>query len=173
MAGRVIDLIFEDGYRSGWTVRSPGVPGLIAAAADYDRLFEELACLLGAAGVDLSTDLLRHHFERHVSVGDTDVVIRVAGDEHRGLREHTASRIVAAMISPERRRQLLSVPRTATGEVLYICVVPTDTVGWVTGQLGGDGDAAAVAMSLGGPTIWTAHFTDRATGDVSMQALSG
>jgi len=169
--GRVVDLIFEDGYRSGWTVRSPGVPGLIAARADFDGLFADLPELLASAGVELSTARLRVHFDRHVSVGGADVVIRVAGDDHRDRREHTAGRIMAALIGPDRREQLLAVPRTFTGEVLYVCVVPTDTVDWVTGQLSGDGDAAAVAMSVG-ESLWTAHFTDRARGSASMRVLS-
>ncbi len=154
----VIDLIFAEEGKHGWTVRSPSIPGLVGGRETLEQLVEDLPDLLVFAGFDPAALVPRTHFERSLAVPDEDVVVRVAWDDHQLERVGTANRLKAAFDVPEQREGLLSVPRTVTGEVLYICVVPSDTVEWITDQLGPSGDAAAVATSIAEGLIWTTHF---------------
>ncbi|MGK5742905.1 hypothetical protein [Micromonospora sp. URMC 103] len=167
-----VDLIFSDEGEFGWTVRSPQVPGLIAARDTLKELSADLPGLLEFAGVDLSAVERRPHIEKVISVPEGDLVVRIAGDKHRQEREATANRIVAALAVQDQRPGLLSVPRTLSGEVLYVCVVPSDTVRWLTDQFGPSGDAAAVAMNVAEEMIWATHFVAGPPADATDDALS-
>ena len=55
---------------------------------------------------------------------------------------------------PEQVGTLLDAPADAVGEILYLCVVPSDTLHWVATQLDPDG-AATLAVAVADDLLLT------------------
>ena len=154
---RTINLVFSLDEDT-WSVRSPQLPGLLGVRDNRPELAAAVPDLLAFAGVDPATVTIRNHSEQAITIGDSDVVIRVASDEHADEREQVARRIRAALEVPNERDEILAAPHTSIGEVLFICAVASDPIGRVRDQLQPTGDTAIVALRLADEILWTTHI---------------
>jgi hypothetical protein len=157
MPSRTIDLIIyaEDGT---WTVSSPQIPDFIGGRASGEELSRDLPDMLRFAGVDPTSVAVRIHQEAMIPTLEGDFVTRVARDEYFEARREVVKRIESALTNDVQREDMLDAPRTPTGEVLYICGVPTDTIRWCVEQLHPSGDGAVVAVCVADDMIWAAHL---------------
>jgi hypothetical protein len=164
VAEQTIDVIVyvEDGM---WTATSPQVPGLVGGRESGDELARDLPDMLRFAEVNPDDLTMRIHQETLISAPEGDFVTRVARDEHFSMRREVAARIESALTIDIQREDMFDAPRTPTGEVLYICAVPTDTVRWLVEQLHPDGDGAVAAVCVADDMIWAAHFYVSGSGD--------
>jgi hypothetical protein len=86
------------------------------------------------------------HLERHYDLAGGELVIRIAIDAHANEREAVAERIRQVASVPE-QAQLLVSSANAVGEAVYVCAVPSDTLGWLVAQLQ-PGDIINVALRI-------------------------
>ena len=161
MADDAVHLVVR---RSGDTyyATSPQAPGLAYGRSTLREL---------RAGLDevLSFHLERpgpftvlEHDEREHLVGDREVVVRLALDEHQQERQEVRERLRRALTVPEQAEALITGPTNRVGEVLYLCVVPSDTLGWVADQLDARGESATLAVAVGDALLLTFRVS---TGD--------
>lgn len=157
MPDRTIDVIVygEDGT---WSAASPQVPGFVGGRGSREDLRRDLPGMLQFAGEDLEGLTVRLHEEAMISTDEGDFVLRVASDDHIEERREVAQRLQGALGDKVLREDMSEAPRTPTGEILYICAVPTDTVRWCVEQLHHDGDGAVAAVCVAEEMIWATHF---------------
>jgi len=172
MPETVLDLIVVSPQtdEEDWVIYSPQIPGLAGGRDSFLQLREDLPEILRFAGVDLPAHL-RIHVEEIYDSTDADYVIRVAQDPCRKDRAATANRLRAALTDERQRYDLLSSPRTRTGEVLFISAVASDTLGELAAQLHPSGDAAVIVCSVADNFIWTFHFTNSEELDEDARSL--
>jgi hypothetical protein len=140
----------------GVGIYSPQLPGVTGAYPDAKSMATDFRTLLDYAGVTLAGRELIAHSEcvRH----DGDVLIRVAKDAHRGDRAQVAERLTAALAGETQYEDIMDAPRARTGAALFICAVPSDTIGWITDQLDPRGETAAAVVGVGDEAIYVAYF---------------
>ncbi|WFE22762.1 hypothetical protein O7621_05325 [Solwaraspora sp. WMMD937] len=172
MPETVLDLIVVSPQtdEEDWIIYSPQIPGLAGGHDSFLQLREDLPEILRFAGVDFSAHL-RTHVEEIYDSTDADYVIRVAQDPYRKDRAATANRLRAALTDERQRYDLLSSPRTRTGEVLFISAVASDTLSELAAQLHPSGDAAVIVCSVADNFIWTFHFTNSEELDEDARSL--
>jgi hypothetical protein len=163
-----VNVLLTDYGEFGWGISSPQLPGFIGGRATQEELRQDLPELLSFAGVDTDQDDVRLHLERHlVLVNGEELTVRVAtGEKDEDQRASVANTLVSALRVSSQVSQMLDVPRRPTGEVLFVCATPYDTIGWIIGQLEND-DAACVVLQKAVHEIRTQSFT---TGFVAAQA---
>src|ERR1700761_1316442 len=81
------------------------------------------------------------HLEREYEIAGHELVTRIAQDEHRDQRDAVFERIGRALAVSGQAEALVSTVTNTVGEAVYVCAVPSDTLGWLTAQLHGAGDA--------------------------------
>jgi hypothetical protein len=92
-------------------------------------------------------DVIEHH-ERHYEVEGRELVTRLAMDEDRDQRQAVYERIGQVLRVPGQAESLVSAVTNTVGETVYVCAVPSDTLGWLAAQLDGPGDAVIVALTI-------------------------
>jgi hypothetical protein len=92
-------------------------------------------------------DVVEHH-ERHYEVEGRELVTRLAMDEHRDQRQAVYERIGQVLRVPSQADSLVSAVTNTVGETVYVCAVPSDTLGWLAAQLDAPGDAVIVALTI-------------------------
>jgi hypothetical protein len=123
--------------------------------------------------------VIEHH-ERHHDISGHELVTRMAMDAHLPAREAVLERIGRAMSVPEQAKSLLAAATNAVGEMVYVCCVPSDTIGWLTAQLDPHGDAFTAALGIADEMLLALPFavddgtrpTWRSTSDASDTPLS-
>src|SRR5262249_57401681 len=73
-------------------------------------------------------------------------------------RVEVARRIERALTIEAQREEMWTAPHTSTGDVLFICAVPSDTIAWCARQLGRGDHGATVVLGLGDDLIWATHL---------------
>jgi hypothetical protein len=91
-------------------------------------------------------EVIEHH-ERHYDIAGRELVTRMALDEHRDQRQAVYERLRRALEVPGQAEALLSTVTNRVGETVYVCAVPSDTLGWLAAQLDGSGDAFVAALT--------------------------
>lgn len=168
MADEPIHLIVRP-VDGGYYVTSPQVPGLAYGRPTMEELRADLNDVLAFALDRPGPFSLEEHPELHYDVGGRELVIRLTVDDHLPERQEALDRIVRALSLPEQADALVSGPTNLVGERLYICVVPSDTLGWVGEQLDPRGEAATVAVALADELLLTFLVsTDRDHGSVHL-----
>jgi hypothetical protein len=142
------------------TVSSPQVPGLVGGSNSDEELNSDLPGLLRFAGVDTDGLSVRFHQEVVMPTPNGDLVCRVTRDGHFNERCEVAERIRQALTVKAQRDDMFDVPRTPTGEVLYICTVPTDTIRWCAEQLHPAGEGATVAACVADEMVWATYISN-------------
>jgi hypothetical protein len=153
----------------GFYVTSPQVPGLAYGRPTMEELRADLDDVLAFALDRPGPFAVEEHGEAHYDVGGRELVIRLAIDDHIDERQEALNRIVRALSVPEQADALVAGPTNLVGEKLYICVVPSDTLGWVGQQLDPRGEAATVAIAIAEELLLTFLVsTDRDHGSVHL-----
>jgi hypothetical protein len=127
---------------------SPQAPGLIygrqSLAEWRSGLQDVLAFYFERPG---PFDVIEHH-EHHYDVEGRELVTRLAMDEHRDQRQAVYERIGQVLRVPGQAESLVSAVTNTVGETVYVCAVPSDTLGWLAAQLDAPGDAVIVALTI-------------------------
>jgi hypothetical protein len=127
---------------------SPQAPGLVYGRASLEELRSDLDdVLLFHLGHPGPFDVIEHH-ERHYNIADHELVTRLAMDEHRDQRQAVYERIGHVLRVPGQAESLVSAVTNKVGETVYVCAVPSDTLGWLAAQLDGSGDAFIAALTI-------------------------
>ncbi|MEU8284539.1 hypothetical protein AB0C01_09390 [Micromonospora sp. NPDC048905] len=172
MRENVIDLIVisPNTDDEDWAFHSPQIPGLMGGRSSLLQLRADLPEILRFADVPLPVQIRVHVEDMYDSAG-TSYIIRQSQDGHRTERSATAQRLRAALTVAEQREQLLSSPRTRTGEVLFIAAVPSDALHDISAQLHPSGDAAVVVCNVADELLWSFHLTNAEDLDAAARPL--
>jgi hypothetical protein len=154
--------VVEDGLYA----TSPQAPGLVYARPDLAALRADLDEVLSFHFNRPGPFRVVEHHERHYDVGHGELVTRIANDEHRDERQEVYTRIGRALTVPAQAESLIAGPSNRVGEVVYVCAVPTDTIGWLVDQLDPRGDAAVAALAIAETFVFTIAL---AYGDGALQ----
>lgn len=141
----------EDGT---FFARSPQVPGLAYGAGSLEALHAGLDDVLGLALDRPGPFRIAEHHERHFETAGRELVVRLAADDKYERRQEAYARLARAVTVPEQVEALLDAPADVVGEVLYLCVVPSDTVHWIAAQLDPNG-AATLAVAVADDLLLT------------------
>jgi hypothetical protein len=127
---------------------SPQAPGLIygrqSLAEWRSGLQDVLSFYFDQPG---PFDVIEHH-ERYYEVEGRELVTRLAMDGHRDQRQAVYERIGQVLRLPGQAESLVSAVTNTVGETVYVCAVPSDTLGWLAAQLDAPGDAVIVALTI-------------------------
>ena len=168
MADETIHLIVRP-VDGGYYVTSPQAPGLAYGRPTMEELRADLDDVLAFALDRAGPFSVEEHQEAHYDIGARELVIRLALDDHIDERQEALDRIVRALTLPELADALVAGPTNLVGENLYICVVPSDTLGWVGQQLDPRGEVATAAVALADELLLTFLVsTDRDHGTVHL-----
>jgi hypothetical protein len=154
VADEPIHLIVRD-TGEGPFATSPQAPGLVYGRATLAELRADLQEVLAFHFNRPGPFRVHEHLERHQEVHNGELVTRVANDQHLDERQAVAARLWHALTVPGQAQSLLEGPANRVGEVVYACAVPSDTIGWLAGQLEPHGDAAMVAVATAEPFVFT------------------
>jgi hypothetical protein len=113
---------------------SPLAPGLVYGRPSLKELRYDLDDVLSFHFDRPGPFKVVEHVERHYDLAGGELVIRVAVDAHMDEREAVAERIMQVASVPEQAQSLVSAAN-AVGEAVYVCAVPSDTLGWLAAQL--------------------------------------
>jgi hypothetical protein len=127
---------------------SPQAPGLVYGRPSLAELRSDLEDVLSFHfGRPGPFNVIEHH-ERHYDIADRELVTRLAMDEHHDQRQAVYERIGQVLSVPGQAESLVSTVTNRVGETVYVCAVPSDTLGWLAAQLGGPGDALVAALTI-------------------------
>lgn len=134
---------------------SPQAPGLVYGRPSLKELRNDLEDVLSFHFDRPGPFMVAEHHEWHYDIGDGELVIRVAMDEHVADRAAVAERIRGAATVPEQAVSLVSGATNAVGEAVYVCALPSDTCGWLSAQLQPPADAFNVALTIADNFLFT------------------
>jgi hypothetical protein len=127
---------------------SPQAPGLLYGRSSIEELRAGLNDVLSFHfDQDDSFDVIEHH-EHTYEVAGRELVIRLAIDSYYAERASVSNRILHVINEPEQASSVVSAVTNSVGEAVYVCAVPSDTFGWLSGQLGQSGDALVAALTI-------------------------
>jgi hypothetical protein len=132
---------------------SPQAPGLVFGRPSVEELRHDLNDVLSFHFGHPGPFNVREHVERHYDLAGGELVVRVAQDVHAVEREAVAERIMQAVSVPEQAQSLVSAVN-AIGEAVYVCAVPSDTLGWLAVQLQ-PGDTVNAALPIADGFLFT------------------
>jgi predicted RNase H-like HicB family nuclease len=154
VAPEPIHLIVRD-TGEGFYATSPQAPGLAFGRPTLAELRAELQDVLAFHFNRPGPFQVLEHLERQYAVEGREMVTRIADDQRLDQRQEVAARLGRALTVPGQARSLLEGPTNRVGEVVYLCAVPSDRIGWLAGQLDPRGDAAVVALAIAEPFVFT------------------
>lgn len=165
VAADTIHLIVRE-VDGGFYASSPQAPGLAYGRPTLAELREDLEGALAFHFDRPGPFVVVEHHERHYDVAGRELVTRIALDEHRDDREEAYARLGRALRIPEQAEALLTSPADRVGEVLHICVVPSDRLQWVADQLDPSGGAATLVVAVGDELLLTFRLSTGPGGPV-------
>lgn len=144
----VIHVMLTDYGQFGWGISSPQLPELIGGRETYQELVKDLDELIVFGGGSVDAPRLVHVQTHRMLENGDELVVRVALDAHDKERLTVAARLNSALGLTGQVTNMLNVPRRPTGEALFVCALPSDTLGWLGDQME-DQDALCVVTSVG------------------------
>ncbi|MGC0417540.1 hypothetical protein [Embleya sp. AB8] len=144
---------------TGFYATSPQARGFVMGRSTLDELRADLLDALAFHFEEARPLEIVEHHERLHDLEAGELVTRLAADRHHGERLEVYARIAAALRVPEQVPELLGGIRNRVGEAVYLCAVPSDTLGWLFTQLDEQGDAFSVALAISEPFLMTFPFT--------------
>jgi hypothetical protein len=114
--------------------------------------------------------VLEHH-EQHHEIEGGELVTRIAVDEHSDKRREVCARLGRVLTVPGQARSLLEGPPNRVGEVVYVCALPSDTIGWVAAQLDPRGEAVRVAVAIADLFVFTVPIMSGAATQVAGESI--
>jgi hypothetical protein len=166
----VIHLLIRD-TGEGFYATSPQAPGLAYGRATRADLRADLDDVLTFHFDRPGPFHVIEHHERQYEFDGRELVTRIALDEHRDDRQEVYSRLGRALAVPDQLRSLLEGPVNGLGEIIYVCALTTDTIGWLAAQLDPRGDAVTVALAIADPFVFTVPIAS-GDGAVAMAGVS-
>ena len=157
MHADTLHVIIRD-TRDGFFATSPQGAGLAYGRPTLEELHADLDDVLRFHFEEAGPFTVVEHHERHYDIADRELVTRIAIDEQRDERQDVYTRIGHALTIPDQARSLVEGPTNGIGEVVFVCAVPSDTVGWLAGQTDRPGDAVVVAVAVGDELVLTMPF---------------
>ena len=143
-----IHLIIRLSEDGGAYATSPQAPGLLYGRGSLKELRYDLDDVLVFYFERPGPFNVIEHHERQFDIGGRELVTRLAMDKDRPARVAVFERIGRTIAVPEQAESLLSTVTNRVGEAVYVCAVPTDTIGWLVAQLDPRGDAFAAALTI-------------------------
>ncbi|MFG2324191.1 hypothetical protein [Streptomyces sp. NPDC048568] len=142
----------------GLYVTSPQLPGFMYGRK---RLSEMRAGLQDVISFHLDQrgpfQVIEHH-ERHYDIADGELVTRLANDNYAAERQIVYERLGRAIRDSRQADSLAQGVANSVGEVVYVCAVPSDTLGWLNEQLFDPSDAFYAAVTVGEEMLMTLPF---------------
>jgi hypothetical protein len=139
---------------------SPQAPGLVYGRPSLEGLRSDLDDVLSFYLERPGPfDVIEHH-ERHYDIAGRDLVTRLAMDEHHGQRQAVYERIGRVLAVPGQAESLVSAVTNLVDETVYVCAVPSDTLGWLAAQASGPGDAFIAALTIAENLLLTLPFVE-------------
>ena len=139
---------------------SPQAPGLTYGRKSLKELHHDLQDVLSFYFDQPGPFTVVEHHEHHYDIAGHELVTRIAMDENHPARLEALDRLGQAMQVPEQAESLLSAAANAVGEVVYVCALPSDTLGWVAAQLGPNGDALNAAVTIADQMLLALPFAN-------------
>jgi hypothetical protein len=134
---------------------SPQLPGLLYGRSSIRELHRDLDGVL-AFHLDRSGPFaVVEHQEEHYELADGELVVRVAVDEYQAERAAVARRVATVARMPVQAKTLVTAVTNRAGEAVYVCAVPSDTMGWLAAQLDPRGDALVAALTIADDFLFT------------------
>lgn len=137
---------------------SPQAPGLAFGCKSIVELGRDLTDALSFHLDRPGPFEVVEHRERHYDISGKELVIRLTLDGHQAERGIVRDRIGQALSIPDQAGTLLAGVPNAVGEVVYVCAVPSDTIGWLEAQLDPRGDAFTAALAIADGLVLTLPF---------------
>ena len=153
-----------------WSARAPQIPGLAIAQPTAQTMREAIP---DAIRFGLDDPPLLPEIDVHVEyeIGE-DVFVRVAQDRHGWERQHIAERLTASLSVEGAAGPLHTAPANKLGEVVYVCAMPSDRIGWFARQMEPAGDWLTAVVPVAEQLIWTFSLgTGPDDGAVSLEDL--
>lgn len=157
MTGELIHLFIRD-TDGGLYATSPQAPGLMYGRRTLTQLRADLAEVLAFHTARPGPFQVLEHHERHYDIADGELVVRLAGDDRAAERRKVYERLGRAIQDPVQARALAHGLTNPVGEAVYVCALPSDTVGWLTAQLDEGGDAFYAAVAIADQMLLTLPF---------------
>ncbi|MEV0400002.1 hypothetical protein [Actinoallomurus sp. NPDC050550] len=143
----------------GFYVTSPQAPGLVYGEPSLEAVRQGIQDVLAFHFDRPGPFRIVEHHERRYDLAGGELVTRMAYDEHIADRQIVYERIGAALGVPGQAQNLVSAPTNKVGEVVYVCAVATDTLGWLGDQLDPrSSDAFMVAASVSDALLFAVAF---------------
>jgi hypothetical protein len=142
----------------GFHLYSPQIPDLVAGRDSREELFRDLPEILSFAAPERRLQDAVFHEEAVFAAPEGQFVVRLANDDQTQQRRRVARRVLAALKALEQREDMLDVPRTPSGLVLFVCALPNDPIWWLTEQLDPRGEALIVVAPVAEEFVWTSHL---------------
>jgi hypothetical protein len=135
---------------------SPQAPGLVYGRPSLKELRYDLDEVLAFHFERPVPFNVVEHIERHYDLADGELVLRVAIDAHTKEREEVAHRLVQIASLPG-QAQALTASANPIGEAVYVCAIPSDTLGWLAAQLQPSvpGDVVNAALTIADGFLFT------------------
>jgi hypothetical protein len=108
---------------------SPQAPGLVYGRPSLEALRFDLEDVLSFHFGRPGPFEVIEHQERHYDIAGHELVTRVAMDEHFEQRQAVYERIGQVLAVPGQAESLVSAVTNLVGETVYVCAVPSDTLG--------------------------------------------
>jgi hypothetical protein len=140
----------------GLSAESPQLPGLVMGRPteteflrDYRKILKELGARMPIYG---------HRQWRHETYEGVEYIVRLSED-NKDLRISLSQRLSAVLGSEQRHDVVRRSVATVTGEILFICALPLDRIGFITEQLDlAAGDAAVLVAPVAEDGVWTTEL---------------
>ncbi|MFD9717418.1 hypothetical protein [Streptomyces sp. NPDC059076] len=157
MTDELIHLIIRK-TEDGLYATSPQLPGFMYARGDMAELRADLREALSFhTGKPGPFRTIEHH-ERHYEVAGGELVTRLAKDSFAADRQIVYERLGKVIRDPGQARSLAHGRTNTAGEVVYVCALPSDTLGWLMAQLSDPEDAFYAAVTIADPMLLTLPF---------------
>ncbi|MBF6358295.1 hypothetical protein IU449_27740 [Nocardia higoensis] len=154
-----LHLIYTKAGEGGWTIQSPQIPELIGGRKTAEDLLQDTPAIIEfAKDPDQHFDRMFAHEQHWIEdpAGDEYLIRWCISDEAGPVDERyqTAGRLNAAVHDGYESEEKARQPQSVTGERLLLVVLPSDTLGWITDQLGPSG-CAVLCHHEGEGAIWS------------------
>jgi hypothetical protein len=139
----------------GWSAQSPQIPGFVYGRPTLTEFKKDYTKTLRDVGV--AGPVLGHQQRRHETPEGAEYVIRFAEDGLREDRIAVAHRLEQIMLTDQRHDLMLNAT-TESGEVIFVCVVASDTLGFVIDQMDERGDVVTIAAAVADNGVYTTQL---------------
>ncbi|MER6554595.1 hypothetical protein ABT148_25010 [Streptomyces sp. NPDC001725] len=157
MTSELIHLIVRK-TEDGLYATSPQLPGFVYGRQSLAELRTDLSAALSFHTGEPGPHRVLEHHERCYDVAGGEVVTRLAFDERASDRQLVYERIGQTIRDPKQASSLAHGVANQVGEVVFVCALPSDTLGWLSAQLSEPLDAFYAAVAISDQMLLTLPF---------------